>query len=69
MNRTLFRDAVLPVLDRYGSELGLKALRHYVNNGEKATFKSPKKFAQQAAACVDMVRPLSAEELAKELAR
>lgn len=69
VNRSLFRDAVSPVLDRYGSDLALKALRHYVNNGEKATFKSPKKFAQQAAACVDMVRPLTPEELAKELAR
>ena len=70
VNRVKFGKAVGPVLAKYGADVTLKALKFYVTGGpDKPSFRSPERFAGQAAHCVDMTRPLTADELAREIGR
>ena len=70
VNRAKFGKAVGPVLAKYGADVTLKALKFYVTGGpDKPSFRSPERFAGQAAHCVDMTRPLTADELAREIGR
>ncbi len=70
VNRVKFGTAVGPVLAKYGTDVTLKALKFYVTGGpDKPSFRSPERFAGQAAHCVDMTRPLTPDELAREVAR